>query len=151
MGQEFTSTYTQVIVHSSRYAAQFGRNVAPEDMLIVASHAPACMAALVLDARGIAPDSVLHEVQSESEAAGNPDLDKSLAAMAAVVDESRFAKRELVGTEFLLLGLLRLEGSIAARALGKLGLGLDDTRETIREKLAREGFVYPEKLRENRG
>jgi len=135
---------------SSKYARQFGRNAAPEDMLMIISHAPGCMGARVLEARGISPEAVRHEVQVETEKAGKADIDKPLAAMAGVLEESKILKLKLVGTECMLLGLFYVKDSIVERALRNLGLGLDDTRETVRELFSRDDFVYPEKAKESR-
>ena len=47
--------------------------------------------------------------------------------------EARELNHSYVGTEHLLLGLLREEKGLAAKVLGGLGIGLDDTRaETLK-------------------
>lgn len=46
-------------------------------------------------------------------------------------DEARRLNHNYIGTEHLLLGSLAYEGSIAARALGALGITLDEAREQV--------------------
>src|ERR1051326_4128763 len=46
-------------------------------------------------------------------------------------DEARELKHEYIGTEHLLLGLLRERESVAARALAGLGVTLDEVRERV--------------------
>jgi len=45
-----------------------------------------------------------------------------------VQDEARFLRHGYIGTEHLLLGLLREEEGIAARVFASLGVGLDGVR-----------------------
>jgi|SRR2546421_2234759 len=47
-------------------------------------------------------------------------------------DEARALRHNYIGTEHLLLGLLREEEGIAARVLGELGVTLDDMRADVR-------------------
>jgi len=47
-------------------------------------------------------------------------------------DEARELKHEYIGTEHLLLGLLREEEGVAARALAGLGVTLDEVRARVR-------------------
>jgi ATP-dependent Clp protease ATP-binding subunit ClpC len=46
-------------------------------------------------------------------------------------DEARLLRHNYIGTEHLLLGLLREEEGIAAHALGSLGVTLDDVRAQV--------------------
>ncbi len=46
-------------------------------------------------------------------------------------DESRSLKHHYIGTEHLLLGLLREEEGIAARVLTSLGISLEDVRAEV--------------------
>src|SRR4249920_713375 len=54
------------------------------------------------------------------------------AAMELAQEEARSLNHNYVGTEHLLLGLLREEQGGAARALGELGIHLDPVREQVR-------------------
>jgi ATP-dependent Clp protease ATP-binding subunit ClpC len=52
-------------------------------------------------------------------------------AVAFATDEARALGHDAVGTEHLLLGLLRDEGAVAAQALDALGVTLDEARSTV--------------------
>lgn len=52
-------------------------------------------------------------------------------ALGHASDESERARAGYIGTEHLLLGLLRTEGSLAALSLGELGIGIDVTRAAV--------------------
>ena len=51
--------------------------------------------------------------------------------IANAIEEAEKARDTKVGTEYLLLGLLREKGSIAERALRQLGLNLDLARKKV--------------------
>ena len=46
-------------------------------------------------------------------------------------DEARRLNHDYIGTEHILLGLLREEEGLAARALGSLGIGVEEVREQV--------------------
>ncbi|HEY6028912.1 MAG TPA: Clp protease N-terminal domain-containing protein, partial [Gaiellaceae bacterium] len=46
-------------------------------------------------------------------------------------DEARSLKHDYIGTEHILLGLLREEEGLAARTLASLGIGLEEVREQV--------------------
>jgi len=46
-------------------------------------------------------------------------------------EEARVLKHDYLGTEHLLLGLLRVEEGLAARVLGALGVAIDDVRAQV--------------------
>jgi len=61
-------------------------------------------------------------------------------------DEARAFRHDYIGTEHVLLGLLREERGVAARALGSLNVTLDDARGRV-ERLAPRGTeVSPSQL-----
>jgi len=47
------------------------------------------------------------------------------------LEEARNLNHTFIGTEHILLGLLREQGGIAAQVLGKFGLTLEDARNEI--------------------
>ena len=57
-------------------------------------------------------------------------------ALRFAADEADSLHHDYIGTEHLLLGLLRAEGSVAASILSERGLRLDDVRTTIVTLLA---------------
>jgi hypothetical protein len=54
-------------------------------------------------------------------------------------DEALAFNHSYIGTEHLLLGLLREEGGVAAVALGKLGVAIEAVRAAVAEKIGRGG------------
>jgi ATP-dependent Clp protease ATP-binding subunit ClpC len=61
-------------------------------------------------------------------------------------EEAERARRSYIGTEHLLLGLLRVEGSLAHAALGKFGVEIPKVREAIESALEREERVLIQKI-----
>jgi ATP-dependent Clp protease ATP-binding subunit ClpC len=59
-------------------------------------------------------------------------------AISHAIEEARSMHHNYVGTEHLLLGLLRNPESIAAQVLTNLGLQLDAARDTVRDVAARQ-------------
>jgi hypothetical protein len=54
-------------------------------------------------------------------------------------EEARFLEHNFIGTEHLLLGLVREADGVAAKALGELGIGLDDVRQRVKETIGPAG------------
>ena len=54
--------------------------------------------------------------------------------LAYTVEESEKLKHKHIGTEHMVLGLLREEGSLAANLLVEAGLSLESVREFLRKK-----------------
>ena len=57
--------------------------------------------------------------------------------LAYAIEEAERVRNKRVGTEYLLLGLLREEGCVAERALQALGITLDRVREQIAKQEGR--------------
>ena len=57
--------------------------------------------------------------------------DRAREVVVLAQDEARGLAHDYVGTEHLLLGLLRLEDAVAAQALGSLGITYDDVRAQV--------------------
>ena len=57
-------------------------------------------------------------------------------------EEARGLRHNYIGTEHLLLGLLRVEDGLAARALASLGVAAEDVRERVRDVVG-EGTEEP--------
>jgi ATP-dependent Clp protease ATP-binding subunit ClpC len=54
--------------------------------------------------------------------------------LAYALEESEKLKHKHIGTEHMVLGLLREEGSLAANLLVKAGLSLESVREFLQKK-----------------
>src|SRR5215210_2897105 len=66
-----------------------------------------------------------------------PHTPRALKAINFAVDEARNLNHNYVGTEHLLLGLLREQEGVAAQVLMNLGLKLEDVREEVLNLLGR--------------
>ena len=60
-----------------------------------------------------------------------PNTPRALKVIEYAIEEARRLKHNYVGTEHLLLGLLREEEGVAAQVLISLGLKLEDVREEV--------------------
>ncbi len=61
-------------------------------------------------------------------------------------EEALSFNHNFIGTEHLLLGLLREQGSLAALALEKLGITLDPVRTAVEEKIGRRDGPIQEEI-----
>ena len=63
--------------------------------------------------------------------------DRARRVVVQAQEESRLLNHNYIGTEHLLLGLLREDGGVAAEALASLEVGLDAAREQVAEIVGR--------------
>jgi ATP-dependent Clp protease ATP-binding subunit ClpC len=68
--------------------------------------------------------------------------DRARRVVVQAQEESRRLNHNYIGTEHLLLGILREDDGVAAEALASLGVGLDPAREQVAEIIGR-GQVAP--------
>ena len=61
-------------------------------------------------------------------------------------EEALSFHHQFIGTEHLLLGLLRGQDGLAALALAKLGVALDPVRSAVEEKIGRRDYPVQEEL-----
>ena len=67
-----------------------------------------------------------------------PQTPRAKKVIEYAIEEARSLNHDYVGTEHLLLGLLREEEGVAAQVLMNLGLNLEDVREAVLELLGSE-------------
>jgi hypothetical protein len=65
--------------------------------------------------------------------------DRARRVLVLAQEEARFLEHNFIGTEHLLLGLVREGDGVAARALDELGIGLDDVRQRVKETIGPAG------------
>jgi ATP-dependent Clp protease ATP-binding subunit ClpC len=65
-----------------------------------------------------------------------PQTRRAKKVIEYAMEEARDLNHNYIGTEHLLLGLLREKEGVAARVLTSLGLNLDDVRQDVRNVLA---------------
>ena len=120
-------------------AALHHGHVAPEHLLLGLTRGPGDTCGAVLNELHVDPDALFHRMVAatttpvESEAAG-PDLpytDSAKKVLELAMIEASDLKYGYVGTEHLLLGLLREGFSPAALVLAGAGLTLQGTRSAL--------------------
>ena len=141
MWQRFTERARRVILLGQEEAGKMGSShVGTEHLLLGLMRESEGAGALILERAGITSGVVRAEIET------TPDTDKinpepKLTRMAKqvlelAVDEARRFRHDYIGTEHLLLGLLREKDGLAASVLGKLGLELKTARVQVVDYLS---------------
>ncbi len=135
MWQRFTERARKVIFYAQEEAGRLGENyVSTEHLLLGLIRENDSMACRILDRLGISLDLVRSEIERQvARGEGRLGQDLHLTPRAKRVidlayDEARQLNNNYIGTEHLLLGLLREGEGLAGKTLVKLGMDLDHTR-----------------------
>ena len=152
MGQfdKFTERARKVLMLAQEEAQRFNHNyIGTEHMLLGLVREGDGVAARVLDSMGVQ----LPKVRSAVEfiiGRGNGTVEGDIGltprakkVLELAVDEGRRLKHEYVGTEHLLLGLVREGEGIAAGVLESLGVNLQKVRAQVERALAGEPLGSP--------
>jgi ornithine carbamoyltransferase len=138
MWQRFTERARRVVFFAQEEAARLGENyVGTEHFLLGLIREDDCVAARILDHLGIALSQVRASIEKQvTHGHGNLGQDMQLTPRAKRVidlayEEARQLNNNYIGTEHLLLGLIREEDGLAARVLIKLGADLERTRREV--------------------
>src|SRR3954452_20130826 len=141
MYERFTDRARKVMQLANQEAQRFNHEyVGTEHVLLGLVSEGAGVAANVLKNLNVDLRKVRSEV--EKMAQHGPDLEDRLTgrlpqtpyakkAIEYAIEEARALNHNYVGTEHLLLGLLREEEGVAAQVLMNLGLKLEDVREEV--------------------
>jgi ornithine carbamoyltransferase len=135
MWQRFTERARKVVFYSQEEAGRLGENyVSTEHLLLGLIRENDSVAARILDRLGISLGRIRSEIERQvARGDGRVGQDMQLTPRAKRVidlayDEARQLNNNYIGTEHLLLGLLREAEGLAGRVLMKLGADLDRTR-----------------------
>jgi ATP-dependent Clp protease ATP-binding subunit ClpA len=138
MWQRFTERARRVVFFAQEEAGRLGSNIVDtEHLLLGLVRENDSVAARILDRLGVSIKTIRQEVESQVERGdGRLGQDMQLAPRAKRVidlayDEARQLNNEYIGTEHLLLGLIREEDGLGALSLSKLGIGLDRARVEV--------------------
>jgi ATP-dependent Clp protease ATP-binding subunit ClpC len=140
---KFTEDAQRVLTLAQDEAQRLHDNfIGTEHLLLGLVGVDRCVAARALKTLGAGPDEVRREVESiegrgEHPVVGEIGLTPRLKKISELaVDEARRRKDRHVGTEHLLLGLLREGTGIAADVLARLDVSPARVREEIRRVLS---------------
>lgn len=147
MWQRFSESGRKVVYFAQEEAQAFGEGyVSTEHLLLGLLREPAFTAMRVLARIGIDPNRLRSEVEKDlPRREARPNQDMTLTPRAKrVIDLAFNAAKELrnnyIGTEHLLLGLIREGDGLAGRVLGKMGVRLEAAREAV---VAEQAFPSP--------
>jgi len=138
MFERFTDRARRVVVQAQEEARQLDHNyVGPEHILLGLIHEGSGLAARVLESLEMNQETVRHRVE---EAIGRgkhassgpiPFTPQAKKVLELALVESRALGHSYIGTEHVLLGLIRQGDSAAAHVLAGLGADLDSAREQV--------------------
>lgn len=128
MWKQLTQKARKAIFLAQEEAGRLGySNVGPEHLLLALAREDDCMAVRILDGLGLDAGTVRAKTMRQL-SRGNETLSQEMQLTTeakAVIDlafsESRQMKEDWVGTEHLLLGIVRSTESTAAKVLADLG------------------------------
>ena len=138
MFERFTDRARRVLVRAQEEARMLGHDgVDTGHLLLALAQESDGVAARVLESLGIGPEAVRQGVERVT-GRGAPPASAPLPFAPGAQEALRLAVRESVrlghrhiGTEHILLGLLREGEGTAARVLAGLGADLDEVRERV--------------------
>ena len=136
MWQRFTEKARKVVFYAQEEAQRFGEGyVSTEHLLLGLIREEGHVAVQVLEKLGVRTSRVRTEVERQlPRGDARPSQDMTLTPRAKRVidlayDESRQLNDNYIGTEHLLLGLIREGDGLAGRILVKLGIELERPAE----------------------
>jgi ATP-dependent Clp protease ATP-binding subunit ClpC len=151
--EKFSERARRVLTLAQEEAQRFNHNnIGPEHILLGIVGEPDGVAAKVLVNLGVSLNKVRSAVEfiiGHGEATTRGEVGLSPGAKRVIelaIDEARYIGHNYIGTEHLLLGLLREGEGIAARVLDSLGVTLEKVRAEI-TKVQEQGVSRPKTAR----
>lgn len=144
MFERFTDRARRTLVLAQEEARNLGHNfIGTEHILLGLALEGEGVAAKALAARGITTDAIREKVRetigpgAEPVTGQPPFTPRSKKVLELSLREALQLGHNYIGTEHLLLGLIREGEGVAAQVLVTLGAGLDDTRQAVIDILMR--------------
>ncbi len=138
MWQRFTERARKVVFFAQEEAQKFGEGyVSTEHLLLGLVRETDSVAARVLERLGVSLSRIRAEVEKQlprGEAKQTQDMTLTPRAKRVIdlaYDEARNLNNNYIGTEHLLLGLIREGDGLAGRVLAKLGVELERARREV--------------------
>jgi ATP-dependent Clp protease ATP-binding subunit ClpC len=143
MFNRFTERARKVILLAREEAKRFNHDyIGTEHILLGLIREGEGVAAVVLQKMGLSPDKIRLEIEQlvqpgpATVVSGDiPFTPKAKKVIELAMEEARTLGHNYIGTEHLLLGLIRESEGIAAQVLLNLGLSLENVRQEIMELL----------------
>ena len=143
MFERFTDRARRVIVLAQEEARSFNHNyIGTEHILLGLIQEGQCVAAKARESRGIALEAVRQEVEeiigrgSQPHVGHIPFTPRAKKVLELSLREGLQMGHKYIGTEFLLLGLIREGEGVAAQVLVKLGADLPRVRQQVIQLLS---------------
>jgi ATP-dependent Clp protease ATP-binding subunit ClpC len=138
--QRFTERARRVVFFAQEEAARLGENwVGTEHLLLgLVRESDSVASRILAEKLGVALDRIRSEIVKQvTPGPGNLGRDMQLTPRTKCVidlanEEANALKNDYIGTEHLLLGLLREEEGLAAQVLRKLGADMENARAAVR-------------------
>ena len=139
MFERFTDRARRVVVRAQEEARTLDHDhIGTEHLLLGLTHETVGgVAAKVLESLGIGLEAVRQRVtevigRGEQAPSGHiPFTPQAKNALQLALQESRGLGHDYIGTEYILLGLIREHEGVAGRVLSELGADLDRAREQV--------------------
>jgi ATP-dependent Clp protease ATP-binding subunit ClpA len=148
MWQRFTERARKVVFYAQEEAQKFGEGfVSTEHLLLGLCRESDSVAARVLEQLGISLNRIRVEIEKHLPVADKePSQDMTLTPRCKRVidlayDEARNLNNNYIGTEHLILGLIREGDGLAGRVLAKLGAELERARREVMRIQEESGVV----------
>ncbi len=142
MWQRFTERARRVILLGQEEAGKMSSgHVGTEHLLLGLVRENEGVAAQVLQKMGVSLGKVRQEIEAEVQPGADPGSSepkltpKAKRVLELAADEARRMRHNYIGTEHLLLALLREKDGLAATVLRRLGLNLEKARAQVMEYL----------------
>ncbi len=140
MWQRFTERARRAIFYAQEEAVLLGLSqVSTEHLLLALIRDPDCTAVRILQHLKISPEAIRQAIrQCAPRGTESSPRDMSLTPRGKRVidlayEEARQLNNNYIGTEHLLLGLIREEGGLARQILTQFGLELEKVREIVKQ------------------
>ena len=138
MWQRFTERARKVVFYAQEEAQKFGEGyVSTEHLLLGLVRESDSVAARVLERLGVSLGRIRQEVEKQlprGDARATQEMTLTPRAKRVIdlaYDEARNLNNSYIGTEHLLLGLIREGDGLAGRVLAKLGVELEKARREV--------------------
>jgi hypothetical protein len=145
MYERFTADARWAMQVANQEAMRFQHEyIGTEHILLGLTAEESSVAAVVLANLGLEPDAIRREVERLIQAGRGkvekmPPTPRAKKVIEYAIEEARNFKHDHVGTEHLLLGLLREEEGVAGQVLNNLGLQPEAVRREVLSVLATRG------------